>query len=157
MAQPYQAESSAISRRNLVLGLGGAAAAIGVLKAPLIASELLPAQQGAGTVNVWDREYWTLESAGIEEWKRQIKTWWWVASDDGTGKRLLLKSVEPLNSAGERPDEVSRAGAFAVTWQPNVATRLVGDRIYALRHPTYGRMQLYISRRSGNNVVAIFN
>ena len=151
-------DANAVSRRNAMLAVGGAAVVLGAVTARTLPAQILGSASGTGTPNIWEREYWTLESAGIAEWTEQLRYNFRVVDDRGLRVTLRLIKVSPLNSGGERPAELARSSAFAALFDPGVNMHVKGDRIYTLIHGTYGEMQIFLKATGyQKRLEAVFN
>ena len=145
---------SGIPRRRMIVG--GACALVG---AGALAVPALKAAMGDGETQDSAGSWWTatrlnLSHAGFDEWSRQIGTAFLVGTEKGA-LTATLAAVTPLPSKGNRPDEVSRDRAFALVFDAG-RTAAAGDRIYPVRHPTYGDLNIYFSASTGT-LLAVFN
>jgi hypothetical protein len=146
--------SSRLSRRNLLAGLGFGVAAVGALAAPAL--QLSWTRKPGAKGSWWDRRFTSLSSAGVDEWSRQIGTEFAV----GDGVVARLAEVTPLRSPGRRPAEL-RDTAFAVVLEAAGTTLPPGDRILDVSHAAAGKMKIYFSACGdacgGHRLQAIFN
>lgn len=145
-----------LSRRTMMLGLGSVAAAGGAVAAPGLPISLLEPNTGSAPANCWQRQYWTLENAGIAEWSGQQGR---VFRLDGDGVMAWLRLVEikPMPADGARPRDVSRPVAFALTFTSNRPLKLDRDRIFTITHGRYGAMPMFMSETGAKRLLAIFN
>lgn len=145
-----------VSRRMLLGGLGGGAVAIGALAAPGLPLSLLDSREGAQLPNWWDRQYWSLESAGITQWQRQIGLLFYMMGNEAA-RWMRVVAVDALPSEGARPSEAWRKTAFAVTFEAGGPIRFTGDRIYTVLNARYSRMQIFLARTAERRMQAVFN
>jgi hypothetical protein len=143
--------SSRLSRRAVLAGLGLGATAVGAFATPAFGWAPKPAAAGSGR----DRRLTPLSTAGMEQWSRQIGTDFAIAG----GTVVRLARVEPLGSAGRRPAGV-RDQAFAAVFEPVAGTLPTGDQILDVSHAQGGAMKIYFSactgRCAGARLQAIF-
>ncbi|HEV2745790.1 MAG TPA: hypothetical protein VGW34_00650 [Allosphingosinicella sp.] len=148
--------SESVSRRKLLVGLTGAAVAAGAVAAPGVPLSLLASQKGAGEASWWEREYWTLEGAGAEEWKAQIGHAFRIAGNKGA-QWLRLVEVEALASPGRRPRNVARRSAFSVVFEATQPVMIGSDRIFAVGNRSYSGMRIFLTRTGIRRLQGIFN
>lgn len=146
--------SSRISRRKLLAGLGFGVAAVGAIAAPAL--QLSWTRKPGAKGSWWDRQFTSLAHAGADEWSRQIGAEFAL----GGGIVAKLAEVTPMRSPGRRPAGL-RDGAFAVVLESAGAGLPAGDAIYEVDHATAGKMKIYFSacadRCGGHRLQAIFN
>jgi hypothetical protein len=146
--------SSRLSRRNLLAGLGIGVAAVGALAAPALQLSWIrkPAAKGSW----WNRQFTSLARAGADEWSRQVGTEFALAG----GAVAKLAEVTPLRSPGRRPQGL-RESAFAIELESSVSGLPAGDRILDVTHAEAGAMKIYFSACGdmcgGHRLQAIFN
>jgi hypothetical protein len=146
--------SSRLSRRNLLAGLGLGVAAVGALATPAL--QLSWTRKPGAKGSWWDRQFTSLANAGADEWTRQIGAEFALAG----GIAARLAEVTPLRSPGRRPAGL-RESAFAVVFESAGATLPAGDRMYDVSHSEAGAMKIYFSacgdKCGGHRLQAIFN
>jgi hypothetical protein len=145
---------SRLSRRNVLVGLGGALAVGAVLAAPYKtivtgrARALIRRLPGATRLL-------SLANAGYDEWRDQVGT---VFNVSGATMRLI--GVEALNSAGTRPPGL-RDRAFAAHFTVLNGRAVAGDLIYLASQPDYGPFSLFLSGSGDpampSRMLAVFN
>jgi hypothetical protein len=146
--------SSRLSRRNLLAGLGIGVAAVGALAAPAL--QLSWTRKPAAKGSWWDRQFTSLAQAGVDEWSRQIGSEFALAG----GALARLAEVTPMRSPGRRPQGL-RETAFAVVLESSGSGLPPGDRILDVTHADAGAMKIYFSACGdgcgGHRLQAIFN
>jgi hypothetical protein len=141
------------SRRNLLVGLGGAAIAA-MVALPLVRSTGSDRARRILAANPLTRRFVSLVHAEQDEWTAQVGATFAAVG----GYRLRLAGVEPLPSAGDRPAEVTRQSAFLAVFDVLDGKSMAGDLIYAVSHPEYGAMPLFLSASARpGRMVALFN
>jgi len=148
---------SKISRRNMLLATGGAAAAVGALAAVPFRGEITQSVRDlAGTVPQL-RGMLSLANASYEEWLDQVGATFAI----GGGTTMQLSGVKALASSGVRPASVTRQRAFVAFFDPVGRATLAPDLIYTATHPHYGPLQLFIeaapAARLPARMMAVFN
>jgi hypothetical protein len=145
--------SSRLSRRKLLAGLGFGVAAVGAIAAPAL--QLNWTRKPAAKGSWWDRQFTSLANAGADEWSRQIGTEFALA-----GGIARLAEVTPLRSPGRRPAGL-RDGAFVAVFESAGASLPPGDRILDVGHAAAGKMKVYFSacgdKCGGHRLQALFN
>ena len=145
--------SSRLSRRNLLAGLGLGVAAVGALAAPAL--QLSWTRKPGARGSWWDRQFTSLARAGMDEWSRQIGSEFSLA-----GGVARLAEVRPLASAGRRPDGL-RDRAFALVFESAGRPLPAGDAMLDVGHAVGGDMKIYFSACGdscgGRRLQAIFN
>ena len=146
--------SSRLSRRALLAGLGFGVAAVGAIAAPAL--QLSWTRKPGAKGSWWDRQFTSLSHAGIDEWSRQVGAEFALAG----GTVAKLAEVRPLRSPGGRPPGL-RDGAFALVFEAAQGTLPAGDRILDVTHAEAGAMKIYFSACTGTcggrRLQAIFN
>ena len=115
-----------VSRRKIVAGLcaSGFIAACSSGGAPdpqQMEKAQPPAAQGQA-----------LATGNMDRWARMVGK----AFDAGTF-RLQVAGVQPLQSEGERPPDVTRSSAFLVVFEVLAGGQMPGDLIYVLSSPSH--------------------
>jgi hypothetical protein len=146
--------SSRLSRRALLAGLGLGVAAVGAMAAPAL--QLSWTRKPGAKGSWWDRQFTSLSSAGVDEWSRQIGSEFALAG----GAVAKLAEVTPLRSPGRRPEGL-RDSAFAVVFESAGPGLPAGDRMLDVSHAQGGAMKIYFSacgdKCGGHRLQAIFN
>jgi hypothetical protein len=142
------------TRRKLLAGLGGGAAAVAAG-----ATGLSLSWSSTGSKNAagwWDRTFLSLRNGSTADWLR-------VAGETfvlGSGAALKVVLVRNVPSPGARPKNVARKQAFSVTFEA-VGKAPPGDRTYEIAHPTYGKLPIYFGpatpHKQVTRFVALFN
>lgn len=145
--------SSRLTRRKLLAGLGFGVAAVGAIAAPAL--QLSWTRKPGASGSWWDRQFTSLANAGVDEWRRQVGTEFALA-----GGVARLAEVTALRSPGRRPAGL-RDSAFVAVFESAGAGLPPGDRILDVSHAAAGKMQVYFSacgdRCGGRRLQAIFN
>ena len=130
-----------LSRRKLLLVIGGATAAAGaVIAAPYRGvfarrvEQFLRRRPLARTMR-------SLAYGSYEDWLLQVGSDFAIA---GAGTMRLI-GVQAFASGGRRPPELRRSSAFVAFFDPLGGRTLAGELIYTLRHPQHGPLQLFLS------------
>jgi uncharacterized protein DUF6916 len=143
-----------LSRRRMVVALGGAAVGVGaLLAAPLRSLITTKARELANAVPLLRRTV-NLATAGYDDWLAQVGS-----TFAGGVYSLRLAGVAPLNSAGARPAGL-RARAFALNFDLAGGRTMAGDLIYTISHPQYGPLQIFLSAtgpQTPARMLAVFN
>jgi hypothetical protein len=146
--------SSLLSRRNLLAGLGFGVAAAGALATPALQLSWTRKPEAKG--DWWDRQVTSLSRAGMDEWSRHLGAEFALAG----GAVAKLAEVRPLASSGPRPAGL-RDRAFALVFEAADGTLPAGDRILDVSHAEAGALKIYFSACSdtcgGRRLQAIFN
>jgi hypothetical protein len=146
--------SSRLSRRKLLAGLGFGVAAVGAIAAPALQLDWTRKPGAKGSW--WDRQFTSLADAGADEWSGQIGTEFALAG----GVVAKLAEVTRMRSPGRRPAGL-RDGAFALVFESAGAGLPPGDRILDVSHAAAGKMKVYFSACAdscgGHRLQAIFN
>lgn len=147
------APAATLSRRNVLLGLAGAAVAA-VIAAPALRPGVADRTRRLLASNSFTRRFLSLANAEQAEWQTQVGSDFAV---DG-GYTLRLAGVRPLISEGERPTNVTRDRAFVAVFDVRDGMTMAGDLIYTATHPQYGRLPLFLSASdSPRRMLAVFN
>lgn len=147
---------STLSRRNLLLVLGGAVAAAGALAAAPFRNVIAQrARQLVVTVPTLRRAL-SLANGSYEEWQAQVGSRFAV----GGGTVMQLSGVRAFMTTGTLPPG-SRARAFAAFFDPLAGGTMAPDLIYTANHPQYGPLQIFLSAapssRAPGRMLAVFN
>lgn len=146
---------SKLSRRNVLLGLTGGAAATAVL-APALSPGVgrkareLAVRSGVG------RRFLSLDNASLREWSEMVGSSFRVTG----GYALKLVGVRPLESSGARPWNLGRDRAFLAVFDVLGGMTMAGDLIYSARHPQYGEIPIFLTAgdpASPGRMHAVFN
>ena len=146
--------SSRLSRRKLLAGLGFGVAAVGALATPAL--QLSWTRKPGAKGSWWNRQFTSLAHAGADEWTRQIGAEFALAG----GIVARLAEVTPLRSPGRRPSGL-RDRAFAVVFESAGATLPAGDRMLDVSHSAGSDMKVYFSacgdKCGSHRLQAVFN
>ena len=145
--------ASTLSRRNILIGLAGAAVSAIVATTALspVANERTRRLLASNRLT---RRFLSLADAEQAEWAAQVGSDFRLAD----GRRLRLAGVRPLHSEGDRPETVSRDRAFVAVFELLDGTELAADVIHAARHPHYGPLPLFLSAAGDpRRMLAVFN
>ena len=147
-------KSSRLSRRTMLAGLGLGVAAAGAFATPAL--QLSWTRKPGAKGSWWDRQFASLDRAGMDEWSRQVGSEFALAG----GVVAKLSEVQPLRSPGRRPDGL-RDGAFALIFESAGAELPAGDRMLDVTHSQAGAIKIYFSacgdKCGGRRLQAIFN
>lgn len=140
-----------ISRRTMIAGAGGAAAAaaVGIAGSDAV-SDFASSLKGApakGGGNV------ALSSGGYADWLAQVGTNFTVSS----GQVLRLSGVSAWPNNGPRPAGL-RGQAFVARFDLRTGSKLA-DKIHRVAHPTGGTFDIFLtnSEKKGAKLLAVFN
>ena len=142
-----------LSRRRMVVALGGAVVAVGALLAAPVRSLLTQGGGGSGSVSA-PRTTINLATAGYDQWLAQVGT-----KFSSGGYSLKLSGISALNSTGARPAGL-RDRAFALNFDISAGQTMAGDLIYTISHPQYGPLQLFLSAtgpQTPSRMLAVLN
>ena len=146
--------SSRLTRRRLLAGLGFGVAAVGAIAAPAL--HLSWTRKPGAKGSWWNRQFTSLSHAGLDEWRRQVGAEFALAG----GAVARLAEVRPLGKAERRPAGV-RDQAFVIVLEGAGQTLPDGDRIHDVSHSEAGAMKIYFSACGdacgGHKLQAIFN
>jgi hypothetical protein len=144
-----------LSRRSVVVGAAGLTVLVGATGASALTGA---ASRPAGSAaSFWDRQYWTLESAGVQEWLRNVGSNFTIVADNGRNVAMKLGTVLPFPNRGSRPAQLGRASAFHTLFDPADRKAVKGNRIYRVRHARYGDMNIFLARTAKGRLEAVFN
>lgn len=121
---------ASLSRRKLVASMAVGIAALGAVAAPALNRTWFKSD-ARGPRGWWNRQFTSLERGGFDEWTRQVGSEFQAKTESGTAA-LKLVAVNPLNSKGARPDDVTRDRAFVAVFDAGSANLPAGDRMYAV-------------------------
>ena len=145
--------ATALSRRNILFGLAGAAVSA------VVATSALRPLAGEQTrrllaSNRFTRRFLSLAHAEQGEWTAQVGSEFAI----GGGFRLRLAGVRPLPSAGARPSGVARERAFVAVFDVLGGMTMPGELIYSAAHPQYGSLPLFLTAAGDpRRMLAVFN
>lgn len=146
-----------LSRRNMLLAIGGGVAVTGALVAAPLRRAVTQSARRLIVSQPWARRILSLADASYEEWAEQVGSTF--AAGGGYGMRLV--GVRPLASTGQRPAGLSRQRAFLAVFDATGGSTMAGDLIYTVNHPQYGPLQIFLSAsaepRSPGRMHAVFN
>lgn len=147
---------SSLSRRKLIASLAVGVAVLGAVAAPALNRTWFK-KDGRGPRGWWNRQFTSLERSGFDEWSRQIGSEFQARTEGGTAA-LKLVAVNPLNSKGARPDDVTRDRAFVAVFDAGSANLPAGDRMYAV-NSTSGDMNIFFGPANPKtaHIDAVFN
>ena len=145
--------ATTVSRRNILLGVAGAAVAA-VVSAPLWQPDAGQRTRRLLAGNPFTRRFLSLAHAEQAEWAAQVGS---TFTAEG-GYRLRLSGVRPLPSSGVRPSEAWRERAFVAVFEVMNGMTMPGDLIYRLNHSQYGALPVFLNA-SGDpgRMLAVFN
>ena len=143
--------SDIFSRRNVLLGLGGTAAA-GTVAAQSGGAEffeqlLRPTNGGRRGV--------ALATAGYDDWAAHVGTFFTAH----TGHVLELSDVQRFRTVGERPAAL-RDSAFVARFDSVSGGALKGSAIYRVNHPDGGTFDVFLTSGPPDKplrLLAVFN
>lgn len=153
-------ESGTPSRRTVLVGIGLGALAIAGAGSAL--SVQWATRMNSKSNGWWDAIYPSLRNGGISEWSQLVGQWFYFIGGAGGFASYMVREVNPLPSIGERPAEVSRKQAFAVTFHTGAISRATpGDRMIELTHDKYAALPIFVSPAIPNGdksmITAVFN
>lgn len=148
---------SFLSRRNLLIGLGGiVAATAAIMVSPFRGVIAVRGRELVRNQPALRRMLLSLADAGHDEWAEQVGS---ILSLGG-GTSLKLVAVSALASSGERPAGL-RDSAFLAKFDVQNGATMAGDLIYTALHPSYGAFQIFLSASTDpslpHRMIAIFN
>ena len=144
---------STVSRRTAMLGLAGVAVTAMVATTAFRPTAGERARRVLAS-NPLTRRFLSLANAGQAEWAGQVGSEFRIEG----GYRLRLVGVQPLNSVGARPADVTRDRAFAALFDVLGGMTMPGDLIYTARHAQYGALPLFLSATGDpRRMLAVFN
>lgn len=113
-----------VNRRTAVAGL----CATGVFGAyAFAASSNQQATTGSSTTTTTTTQTSTLATSEMDRWTKMVGS-----EFTGSGYRLKLMGVQPMNSAGVRPPDVTRDSAFVAVFEVLAGGYMPGDLIYRM-------------------------
>jgi hypothetical protein len=142
-----------MSRRKLLAGVGFGVAAVGALATPAL--QLSWTRKPGAKASWWDRQFGSLDRAGLDEWSRQVG-----ASFTLAGGAARLAEVIPMASSGRRPSGL-RDRAFKLVFESAGAALPGGDQMLDVVHAGGASLKIFFSASPdtlrGNRLQAIFN
>lgn len=145
--------ATTLSRRNLLLGLAGAAFAA-VATSPLWQPTAGQRTRRLLAGNSFTRRFLSLAHAEQAEWTALTGS----VFSAGGGYRLRLAGVRPLPSSGQRPPEAWRDGAFVAVFEVLDGMTMPGELIHTLSHSQYGRLPVFLTASGeAGRMLAVFN
>ena len=145
--------ATSVSRRNILLGVAGAAVAA-VVSAPLWQPTTAQRTRRLLASNSFTRRFLSLAHAEQAEWETLAGS----VFTAGGGYRLRLAGVRPLATSGERPPEAWRDGAFVAVFEVMNGMTMPGDLIHTLSHGQYGRLPVFLTvSGDAGRMLAVFN
>jgi len=149
---------SFLSRRKLLVALGGiAAASVALLASPFRAAITKTSRDLLRTQPVLSRGLVSLANAGSSEWLDQVGSIFSV----GGGATLKLVAVSTFAAVGQRPARLGRNQAFLAKFDVQNRGSLPGDLIYTASHPRYGAFQIFLQASNDpslpQRMTALFN
>lgn len=145
--------ATTVSRRNILLGVAGAAVAA-VVSSPLWQPAAGQRTRRLLAGNSFTRRFLSLAHAEQAEWEALTGS----VFSAGAGYQLRLAGVRPLPSSGVRPPEAWRAGAFVAVFEVLNGMTMPGEIIHTLSHNQYGRLPVFLTVSSDpGRMLAVFN
>jgi len=148
---------SKLSRRNLLVVMGGAVAVAGAFAAAPVRNVVARTARDLASGVPGLRGLVSLANGSFEEWQAQVGSHFAL----GGGSAIQLSGVRALASSGSRPIGVSRQRAFVAFFEPLGGGSLAPDLIYTANHPQYGPLQIFLSAAPGPRaparMLAVFN
>jgi hypothetical protein len=149
---------SILSRRKLLVALGGvAAAAIALMASPYRAVIGKSARNLVRRQPALRHMLLSPADAGYDEWAEQVGSVFSV----GGGTSLKLVAVTAFDSPGPRPISLARDSAFLAKFDVQNRGTMAGELIYTASHPSYGAFPIFLSASSDPNLphrmTALFN
>jgi hypothetical protein len=149
---------ASLSRRRLLIGLGGAAtAAAAIVKTPLGPVIATRVRELVRTQPVLSRMLISLADADFLEWRDQIGTSFAL----GGGTNMKLVSLIGMAVPGPRPANLGRSQAFMALFDVQNGATMAGDLIYTVSPLRYGPFQIFLSASSDpslpHRMSAVFN
>jgi hypothetical protein len=147
-----------LSRRRLLIGLGGAAtAAAAIVSTPLRTLVATRSRSLVRSQPTLSRMLLSLADADFLEWRDQIGTSFAL----GGGTNMKLVSLIGLAVPGPRPANLGRSQAFMALFDVQNGATLAGDLIYTISPLRYGPFQIFLSASTNPNLphrmTAVFN
>ena len=157
MEQQMERETSRVSRRNIVLALGGAVAVAGALVAAPFKNVIARRSRNLVVSHSWGRRLVSLGDAGVDEWSQQVGSVFTVAG----GTTMRLAGVRAMPATGRRPSNLGRDTAFVAVFDPLGGATMAGDLTYGASHPEYGALMMFLTAssdpRTPARMFAVFN
>ena len=122
---------SPFSRRNMLIGLAGGAAATAVASKSAFAAVLRPASAGSNAA---------LARASYRDWSAQVGSTFTARS----GHELTLVEVESVPNKGALPSRV-RSEAFVARFDVAKGGELPED-LYRIAHPSSGTLDVFLTK-----------
>jgi hypothetical protein len=149
---------SFLSRRKLLIGLGGvAAASVALLASPFRAVIAMTSRDLLRSQPILSRRLVSLADAGSDDWLDQVGSVFAL----GGGTSMKLVAVSTFAAAGQRPMRLGRNQAFQAKFDVQNRGSLAGDLIYTASHPRYGAFQIFLQASSDprlpQRMTALFN
>ena len=153
-----QRDSALLSRRLLLAGLG-----VGAVGAATPAFGLgLSAGPASGPYGSWwDRNFASLEAAGLAAWSGVVGETFALKSPNGS-HLVRVAAVTPFPRSGPRPAKLARSRAFSVAFEPVAGPPLpAADKVYQLVHASYPPLPIYMGAPvevgRTTRLIAVFN
>ena len=115
-----------VNRRAVVGGLF-ASGLLSALSVAAVRNLQVSSGTQSGTTSQTTTQTQPLATSEMDRWSRMVGK-----EFTGAGFRLKLKGVQALNSAGDRPPEVTRDAAFVAVFEVLSGGYMPGDLIYRL-------------------------
>jgi hypothetical protein len=149
---------SFLSRRKLLVGLGGVAAgAVALMAAPFRAVIAVSTRQLVSSQPALRRLLLSLADAGYDEWLDQVGSVFVL----GGGTSMKLVAVTAFDAVGARPASLGRDRAFIAKFDVQNGGTMAGDLIYTATNARYGAFQIFLSGSNDPNMqhrmTAVFN
>ena len=145
-----QVEGSSVNRRTVITGLCASGLIAACSSSPAMdepQSQAMAAARAQGQA---------LANGEMDRWSAKVGTEFTTA-----GFRIKLAGVQPLESTGVRPANVTRDSAFRVLFDVLDGGQMPGDIIYGLSASGVGPLDVFISsvgtREYPNRMDAVFN
>ena len=150
--------SFSLSRRKLLVGLGGVAAgAVALMAAPFRSVIAVATREMVSSQPVLRRLLLSLANAGYNEWLDQVGSVFVV----GGGTSMKLVAVTPFDTVGTRPAGLGRDRAFIAKFDVQNGGTMAGDLIYSAMNPRYGAFPIFLSGSNDpalrHRMTAVFN
>jgi len=150
--------SFSLSRRKLLVGLGGVAAgAVALMAAPFRSVVAVATREMVSSQPVLRRLLLSLANAGYNEWLDQVGSVFVV----GGGTSMKLVAVTPFDTVGTRPAGLGRDRAFIAKFDVQNGGTMAGDLIYSAMNPRYGAFPIFLSGSNDpslrHRMTAVFN
>jgi hypothetical protein len=144
----------------LLAGLGAGAVGVAAAAAPVM-SLRLAGSSSAGSASWWDRNFLSLQAAGLTEWRAVLGQTFTLATPSGS-HLLRVAAVTAFPRSGARPATLGRSQAFSVVFELVAGPPLpAGDSVYQLAHASYPPLPVYMSAPTmvarKARLIAVFN